>query len=137
MKITTQWLSNKTFVSANEHGNSIVMDGTSASEGWKRGASPLEVMLMGMSGCTSVDVASALRTQAGFVDCIVSVEAERAATAPKVFTQIHVHYKVIGRGLDVAQVGKIIADSLAHDCSACVMMSKIAPITHSVEVVEA
>ena len=134
MKITTQWLSNKTFVSANEHGNSIVMDGTSASEGWKRGASPLEVMLMGMSGCTSVDVSSALRTQAGFVDCIVSVEAERAATAPKVFTKIHVHYQVIGRGLDAAQVNKIIADSLAHDCSACVMMSKIAPITHSVEI---
>ena len=117
MKITTQWLSNKTFVSANEHGNSIVMDGTSAAEGWKRGASPLEVMLMGMSGCTSVDVAGALQAQAGFVDCIVSVEAER--------------------GLDAAQVNKIIADSLAHDCSACVMMSKIAPITHSVEVVEA
>ena len=133
MKITTQWLSNKTFVSANEHGNSIVMDGTPAAEGWKRGASPLEVMLMGMSGCTSVDVSSALRTQAGFVDCIVSVEAERAATAPKVFTKIHVHYKVLG----AAQVRQIIADSLAHDCSACVMMSKIAPITHSVEVAEA
>ena len=53
------------------------------------------------------------------------------------FTKIHVHYQVLGRGLNAAQVNKIIADSLAHDCSACVMMSKIAPITHSVEVVEA
>ena len=65
MKITTQWLSAKTFVSANENGNSIVMDGTPAAEGWKRGASPLEVLLMGVSGCCSVDVVGALKHHAG------------------------------------------------------------------------
>ena len=135
MKITTQWLSAKTFVSANENGNSIVMDGTPAAEGWKRGASPLEVLLMGVSGCCSVDVVGALKHHAGFVGCTTTVEADRAETIPRVFTRIHIRFQIAGSGIPPEEAQRAVAESLEKYCSACIMMGKAAPISHSVEIV--
>ena len=125
MKITTQWLSAKTFVSANENGNSIVMDGTPAADGWKRGASPLEVLLMGVSGCCSVDVVGALKHHAGFAGC----------TIPRVFTRIHIRFQIAGSGIPPEEAQRAVAESLEKYCSACIMMGKAAPILHSVEIV--
>ncbi len=134
MKIITQWLDDRTFVSANENGNSIVMDGTPASEGLKRGVSPLETLMMGVSGCSSIDVVAALKNQTGFVDCITTIEAERAQSAPRIFIKMHIHFKIIGRDLDPKLVQKAVDDSISQYCSACLMMSKAVPITHSFEI---
>lgn len=136
MKITTQWLAGRTFVSANEHGNSIVMDGTPATEDWKRGVSPLETLLMGVSGCASVDVVSTLQHHVGFTDCITTVEAERAqGEPPRMFVQFHIHFKIIGRDLPESDVKAAVDESLATYCSACAIMAKSVPITHSFEIV--
>ncbi|MDK4679821.1 OsmC family protein [Kingella negevensis] len=136
MKITSQWLEKRCFVAANEHGNSIVMDGTPASEGLKRGASPMEVLLMGAAGCSSIDVIGALQEQQQDVlDCITTVEGERAETSPRYFTQIHLHFKVVGRNLQPELVAKAVQESADKYCSACATLGKAAKMSYSHEIV--
>ncbi|ULJ62299.1 OsmC family protein [Wielerella bovis] len=138
MKIISQWVDGRCFVAANERGNSIVMDGTAADEGLKRGASPMEVLLMGVAGCSSIDVVDIVKKQRqDIVDCIATVEAERVDSIPRVFSKIHLHFKVIGRGLKEDAVAKAVQLSAEKYCSASIMLGKAVPITHSFEVVEA
>ncbi|ULJ64522.1 OsmC family protein [Wielerella bovis] len=138
MKIISQWVDGHCFVAANERGNSIIMDGTSADEGLKRGASPMEVLLMGVAGCSSIDVVDIVKKQRqDIVDCIATVEAERVDSIPRVFSKIHLHFKVIGRGLKEDAVAKAVQLSAEKYCSASIMLGKAVPITHSFEVVEA
>ncbi|ULJ69034.1 OsmC family protein [Wielerella bovis] len=137
MKIISQWVDGRCFVAANERGNSIIMDGTSADEGLKRGASPMEVLLMGVAGCSSIDVVDIVKKQRqDIVDCIATVEAERVDSIPRVFSKIHLHFKVIGRGLKEDAVAKAVQLSAEKYCSASIMLGKAVPITHSFEVVE-
>lgn len=137
MKIISQWLDGRCFVAANERGNSIVMDGTSADEGLKRGASPMEVLLMGVAGCSSIDVVDIAKKQRQDIrDCIATVEAERAESVPRVFTKIHIHFKVIGRDLKAETIAKAVQLSAEKYCSASIMLGKAAPVSHSFEIVE-
>ena len=92
---------------------------------------------MGLGSCTAFDVVLILRKgREEVTDCVVEVEAERATTDPKVFTRIHMHYRVAGRGLAPAKVERAIALSAEKYCSASAIMSKTATITHDWEVVE-
>ncbi|WP_277074732.1 OsmC family protein [Simonsiella muelleri] len=138
MKIISQWVDGRCFVASNERGNSIVMDGTSPDEGTKRGASPMELLLMGVAGCSSIDVVDIAKKQRqNVVDCITIVEAERADTIPRVFTKIHIHFKVIGHDLQEESIGKAVALSAEKYCSASIMLSKAAEVSHSFEIVAA
>lgn len=137
MKITSQWVENRCFVATNETGQSVIMDGQPASEGGKRGASPMEMLLMGIAGCSSIDVVDIAKKQRqDIVDCIATVEGKRADSVPKVFTEIHIHFKVLGRGLSADAIGKAVQLSAEKYCSASIMLGKAAQITHSFEVVE-
>lgn len=138
MKITSQWVDGRCFVASNERGNSIVIDGTSPDEGTKRGASPMELLLMGVAGCSSIDVVEIAKKQRqNVVDCITTVEAERADTIPRVFTKIHIHFKVIGHDLQEESIGKAVALSAEKYCSASIMLSKAAEVSHSFEIATA
>lgn len=138
MKITSQWVDGRCFVASNERGNSIVIDGTSPDEGTKRGASPMELLLMGVAGCSSIDVVDIAKKQRqNVVDCITTVEAERADTIPRVFTKIHIHFKVIGHDLQEESIGKVVALSAEKYCSASIMLSKAAEVSHSFEIATA
>ncbi|WP_314342442.1 OsmC family protein [Simonsiella muelleri] len=138
MKIISQWVDGRCFVASNERGNSIVMDGTSPDEGTKRGASPMELLLMGVAGCSSIDVVDIAKKQRqNVVDCITTVEAERADTIPRVFTKIHIHFKVIGHDLQEESIRKAVALSAEKYCSASIMLSKAAEVSHSFEIVAA
>ena len=138
MKITTQWLDGRTFVSANEHGNSIVIDGTPAAEGWKRGVSPFETLMMGVSGCTSTDMVAALKSHPNFVDCLTEIEAERAPNPPKVFIKVHIHFKIIVKDTSDETFRQLVADAAKDSlenggCSACIVMGKAVNITYNFE----
>lgn len=138
MKIISQWVDGRCFVASNERGNSIVMDGTSPDEGTKRGASPMELLLMGVAGCSSIDVVDIAKKQRqNVVDCITTVEAERADTIPRVFTKIHIHFKVIGHDLQEESIRKAVALSAEKYCSASIMLSKAAEVSHSFEIAAA
>jgi putative redox protein len=97
---------------------------------------PLEMLLLGLGGCTAFDVVSILRkSRQQLVDCEVEIEAERAESIPKVFTKIHLHFIVSGRDLDQGKVAKAIDLSADKYCSASRMLEKTAAITHDFEIV--
>ncbi len=90
---------------------------------------------MGLGGCTAFDVVHILqRGRHDVTDCVVEIEAERADSIPRVFTRIHLHYKVKGNGLSDAAVKRAIELSAEKYCSASIMLGKAATISHDFEV---
>ena len=137
MKARIKFVEKVTFLAESGTGHAMVIDGAPEEGGRNLGPRPMELLLMGLGGCTAFDVVLILRKgREEVTDCVVEVEAERAATDPKVFTRIHMHYRVAGRGLAPAKVKRAIALSAEKYCSASAMMSKTATITHDWEVVE-
>jgi putative redox protein len=97
----------------------------------------MEMLLLGAGGCTAFDVVHILRKGRQDVrDCEVFLEADRAETDPKVFTRIHIHFVVKGRGLKAEAVQRAIDLSAGRYCSASIMLGKTAEITHDYEIVE-
>lgn len=138
MKARVKWVQDATFVGEAGSGHAIVMDGPPESGGRNLGPRPMEMLLLGMGGCTAFDVVHILqRARQPVLDCVVEVEAERAEHAPKVFTKIHVHFIVSGRGLSEKQVERAVQLSAEKYCSASIMLGKAAAITHDFIVVEA
>jgi putative redox protein len=115
----------------------IMMDASDSVGGMNRGARPMELLLLGLGGCTSIDVMLMLnKSKQDVTDCRVEIEAERAQDVPAVFTKIHVHFVVSGRNLKANRVERAIKLSADKYCSASVMLGKTAEITHDYEVVE-
>ena len=118
-------------------GHSVVMDAAPEYGGKNLGVRPMEMLLLGMGGCSTIDVLNILRKQRQDIrDCVVEVEAERADTDPKVFTKIHAHYIIKGKNLKESQVQRAISLSAEKYCSVSIMLSKTAEITHDFEIVE-
>ena len=138
MKARVKWVQDATFIGEAGSGHAVVMDGPAESGGRNLGPRPMEMLLLGMGGCTAFDVVYILqRARQPVLDCVVELEAERAEEAPKVFTKIHVHFIVSGRGLSEKQVERAVQLSAEKYCSASIMLGKAAEITHDYEVVEA
>jgi putative redox protein len=136
MRATVKLLDGVSFEAQADSGPKVVMDGAPEYGGQNRGPRPMELVLMGMGGCTAFDVVYILRRQRQDVsDCRVELEAERAPTDPKVFTRIHVHFVVTGRKLKDEQVRRAVELSAEKYCSASIMLGKTAAITHDYEIV--
>ena len=137
MKARIKWVEDMTFLGESGSGHAVVMDGAPEAGGRNLGVRPMEMLLLGMGGCTAFDVVLILkRGREPVTDCVVEIEAERAETDPKVFTRIHVHYILTGRGLAPAKVQRAITLSAEKYCSASVMLGQVAAITHDWEVVD-
>lgn len=141
MKVSTkarlQWIDKRLFLAESGSGNTIVVGNTANAEGVKLAATPMELVLMGAGGCTAFDVVDILEKGRQAIEgCEVMLEAERAETEPKVFTRIHIHFIVSGRGLDPAKVERAITLSAEKYCSATTMLGKTATITHDFEIIE-
>lgn len=139
MKCTVNWMpaSGMAFSAETGSGHLLMMDGAPDGGGRNLAPRPMETVLAGTGGCTAYDVVLILRRGRHDVrGCQVQVEAERAETDPKVFTKIHMHFVVTGRGLPEAAVQRAI--QMSHDkyCSASIMLGKTAAITTSYEIVE-
>ena len=138
MKARVKWVQDATFIGESASGHAVVMDGPPENGGRNLGVRPMEMLLLGMGGCTAFDVVHILqRARQPVLDCVVEMQAERAEQAPKVFTRIHVHFIVSGRGLTEKQVERAVKLSAEKYCSASIMLGKAAEITHDFEVVEA
>jgi putative redox protein len=119
-------------------GHGVVMDGPPEFGGRNLGVRPMEMLLLGMGGCTQFDVLMILRRgRQDVTDCVVELEAERAESDPKVFTRIHAHFIVTGRELDRRRVERAIELSAEKYCSASIMLGATAEITHDVEIRDA
>ncbi len=137
MKCRVKWLDHMTFVGESGSGHSVVMDGAPEVGGRNLGVRPMEMLLLGLGGCTAFDVVSILqKSRQEVVDCEVHIEAERREEIPKVFTSIHIHFVVSGKRLKPEKVGKAVDLSADKYCSASEMLGKSAKITHDFEIVE-
>lgn len=135
MKTRIKWIENALFMGESGSGHALIMDGPPEHGGQNRGPRPMEMLLLGMGGCTAFDVIHILKKGRHAVgDCEVEIEAERVETEPKVFKHIHVHFIVSGKDLKESAVSRAIELSAEKYCSASIMLGKSAEITHDYEI---
>ena len=137
MKARIKWVEQVSFLGETESNHAVLMDGAAEGGGRNLGPRPMELVLLGTGGCTAYDVIHILKkSRQQVTDCVVEIQAERAAEDPKVFTKIHFHFIVTGTDLKPEQVERAIHLSAEKYCSASIMLGKTADITHDFEVVQ-
>ena len=135
MESTVRWLAPMEFVAETGSGHALVLDGAEEFGGRNLGPRPMEMLLVGLGGCTNFDVILMLKkSRQRITDCQVKVTAERAENEPKVFTKIHVHFIVSGHDIDENKVKRAIDLSAEKYCSASIMLGATAEITHDFEI---
>jgi putative redox protein len=138
MKAKIKWLDGRAFVGESGSGHAVVMDGAPESGGRNIGVRPMEMLLLGLGGCTAFDVVMILeKGREKITSCEVELEAGRADTEPKVFTHVKLIYKLKGKNLKPASVERAIKLSEEKYCSATAMFAKTAKIEHEWSVEEA
>jgi putative redox protein len=138
MKARVKWVEGAAFLGESGSGHAVLMDGAPDAGGRNLGPRPMEMLLLGLGGCSAFDVVLILkRGRERITDCVVEIEADRASTDPKVFTEIRLRYVVTGRALDRAKVERAVQLSAEKYCSASAILGKTARLSHTIEVVEA
>ena len=136
MKARVKWVGDRSFTGQVEAGHTIAF-GNGVDGKPKPGPSPMELILIGTGGCSAYDVVHILeKGREPVEDVVCDVTAGRAETDPKVFTKIHLHFTVTGRGLNPAKVERAVGLSIEKYCSASAMMAKTAEVTHGFEVID-
>ena len=137
MKTKIKWMQDVSFKGSSESGHEVVLDGPEELGGKGLGMRPMEMMLIGMGGCTSFDVVTILkRSRQQITGCIAEIEAIRADEIPKVFTSIHIHFLIKGIDLQEKAVERAIELSANKYCSASIMLGKSVKITHDFAISE-
>lgn len=138
MKASIRWIDDVTFLAESGSGHTVVIDGPESEGGRNIGVRPMEMMLMGMGGCTAFDVMKILKkARQPVTDCVAQIEAERADDVPSVFTDIHIHFVITGQGVKESQVKRAIDLSAEKYCSASIMLGRGGVnITHDYEIVK-
>ncbi len=135
MKAKIVWQEGVSFLGQVDSGHSVLMDGAPEAGGKNLGPRPMEMILMGLGGCTAFDVVYILRkSREAITDCRVEMDAQRAAEDPKVFTHIHLHFIITGKDLNPRQVERAISLSAEKYCSASMMLKATVSITHDYEI---
>ena len=136
MKVEVDWMGGMAFEAIADSGHKVMMDASPAVGGENRGSRPMELLLMGLGGCSSIDVTMMLKkARQHITDCKAVIEAERADAVPAVFTRIHVHFIVTGRSLSDKHVERAVKLSAEKYCSASIMLAKAVEITHDFEII--
>ena len=139
MECTVRWHGDAgmAFVAETGSGHLLTMDGAADGGGRNLAPRPMETVLAGTGGCTAYDVVLILKRGRQQVSgCVVKIDADRAPTEPKVFTRIHMHFTVSGKGLSEAAVARAIQLSHEKYCSASAMLAKPAQMPTDFEIVE-
>ena len=137
MKARIKWKDGMSFLGESGSGHAVLMDGPPEAGGRNLGPRPMEMLLMGTGGCAAFDVMLILKKSRQAVsNCVVEIEAQRAAQDPKVFTHIHFHFVLTGKNLQPQQIERAISLSAEKYCSASIMLGKTAEMTHDFEIVE-
>ena len=135
MKATVKWIEEVSFVAETESGHAILVDGAPEAGGRNLGPRPMELVLAGTAACTAFDVVWILRkARQPLATCVVEAEAERAPVDPKVFTRIHLKYRITGSGLNREQVERAVRLSKEKYCSATLMLAKTAEVTFEITI---
>ncbi len=135
MKARIKWIEGMSFAGESGSGHTVVIDGPPEHGGRNIGVRPMEMLLLGLGGCSAFDVVHILnKGRASFTDCVVELTAERADTDPKVFTAIHMHFIITGAQLKPNVVERAVNLSVEKYCSAAAMLGKTAKLTHDYEI---
>lgn len=131
MKAEVKWIEDLKFVGKTDKNQEIIF-----GSGDSTIVSPMEMVLMAAGGCSSVDVVDGLKSAGQKVASVnAKLTTERRETAPRIFTQVNIHFEVSGEALDPEIVAKVAADSLEKYCSVCLMLGEGVEMTHSWEIV--
>lgn len=134
MKASVSWVANETFIGESGSGHQIIMDGNSQDS---KAPSPMEMVLMSVGGCSSVDVVSILhKAKQDVKDVRVELSAERREEAPRYFTKMHLHFVATGHQISEKHLARAVTLSADKYCSVALMLQQTVEITHSYEVVE-
>lgn len=138
MKARVKWVEEVAFMGESGSGHAVIMDGAPEYGGRNLGPRPMEMLLIGLGGCTAFDVVTILKKSRQDIEsCEALLDAERADAVPAVFTSIHVHFVIKGRGLKEAQVKRAVELSAEKYCSASIMLGQAGvKMTHDYEIVE-
>lgn len=137
MDIKVHWAGNAAFEGESSTGHKIIMDGPAEGGGQDLGPRPMEMLLLGTGACSSYDVVSILKkARQDITACDVEIRSERADSEPKVFTKIHIHFKITGVNLKEKQVVRAVSLSADKYCSASIMLGATAEITHDYEILD-
>ncbi|MDC0980816.1 OsmC family protein [Candidatus Pseudothioglobus singularis] len=137
MNISVNWVDGLLMVGKSDSGHTITMDGPPESGGENLGVRPMEMLLLGVAGCTMIDIVTTLKKMRQDLSHLeTKINAERATDHPKVFTDIHIQFILKGQNLDEKKVDKAITLSAEKYCSASIMLGETATITHDFEVIE-
>jgi putative redox protein len=138
MQATIKWVDGVMFVGESGSGHAVVMDGSPDHGGRNMGPRPMEMILLGLGGCSSYDVVQILQKgRNDIVNCVTEIAAERVDAVPSVFSKIHLHFIVSGKGLKESVVERAVKLSAEKYCSASIMLGKAGvEITHDFEVIE-
>lgn len=139
MKGKVKWVDGAQFLGESGSGHTVLMDGPPDHGGRNTGVRPMEMLLLGLGGCSSFDVMSILhKSRQQVTDCHVDMDAERAEGVPSPFTKIHLHFVVTGKNLKENQVKRAVELSATKYCSASIMLEAAGvEITHDYEIHEA
>ena len=132
---TVRWTDGMQFVGETGSGHSVVLDGAPEVGGRNTGMRPTEMVLLAAGGCTAMDVVFMLRRgRQPLEDCWVEVEANRVDEIPKVFDKMHLHYVVVGDGLNEKQVARAVEMSADKYCSVSHMLKAAVEISYDYEI---
>jgi putative redox protein len=139
MRAKVEWIDKVSFKATSETGHTVTIDGPPDLGGENRGVRPMEMVLMGVGGCTAFDVIRILqKARQNVTDCVTELTSRRAETIPSVFEAIHIHFVVTGDSLDEKKVERAVELTARRYCSASIMLERGGVnITHSFEVVQA
>jgi putative redox protein len=138
MQARVKWIDGVMFVGETGSGHAVVMDGPVDHGGRNIGMRPMEMILLGLGGCSSFDVVQILQKgRNNIVKCVAEISAERVDAIPSVFSKIHLHFIVSGKDLKVSAVERAVSLSAEKYCSASIMLGKAGvEMTHDFEVIE-
>ncbi|MCK5719164.1 MAG: OsmC family protein [Thiomargarita sp.] len=137
MKARIKWVEDVCMLGEADSGHSVIMGGIPVAGGHNAGIRPMEMVLMGLGGCTTLDIINILKKQRQQVtDCVVEITAERREEVPKVFTKIHVHFIVTGHQIKENYVKQAVKLSAEKYCSVSLMLEKTVEISHDFEIIE-
>ena len=137
MRARIKWVDGLTFIAESDSGHALVVDGPPEAGGRNRGVRPMEAVLIGMGACTGSDVVAILRKARQPVsDCQIELEATRADSPPRVFTRIHVKYRITGKGLRPAAVERAVRLSAEKYCSATIMLRAAVDISYEHAIID-
>ncbi len=137
MNCRIKWVKDAMFIGESDSGHAVVIDGPPDGGGRNLGMRPMELLLLGMGSCSAYDVVHILKkSRQPVADCVAELSAERADTVPKVFTKIHIHFIVSGKGLAESSVKRAVELSADKYCSASIMLAKAAEVSHDFEIID-